>query len=157
MLRFMGSNENTTMNRKGENNPFYGHKHTEETKALMSEKEKGKVRSQETRDKMSSAKKGKPKSEEHRRKIGEAQLGKVVAEETKQKLREHNLQEDVLKKNRESKMQVWIVTRPDGVEEEVEDLTLYCKEKGLNRSKMYLVGSGKLKHHKGYKCRKKGS
>ena len=145
------------MNRQGENNPFYGHKHTDETKATISEKRKGTVASQETRDKMSAAQRGKPKSAEQRRNMSLAQQGRVTSEETKQKLREHNLQEDVLKKNRESKMQVWIVTRPDGVEEEVEDLTLYCKEHGLNRSKMYLVGSGKLKHHKGYKCRKKGN
>lgn len=153
----MGSNETTTMNRQGENNPFYGHKHTEETKALMSEREKGKVRSQETRDKMSAAQKGKPKSEEQRRNMSLAQQGRVTSEETKQKLREHNLQEEVLKKNRESKMQVWIVTTPEGIEEEVEDLTLYCKEKGLTRSKMYEVASGARKQHKGYKCRKKNS
>ena len=157
MLRFGGSNENNTMNIKGENNPFYGRKHTEESRALMSEKKTGTTHSQETREKMSASHKGKPKSEEQRRNMSLAQQGRVTSEETKQKLREHNLKEEVREKNRKSKMQVWIITRPDGVEEEVEDLTLYCQEKGLNRSKMYLVGSGKLKHHKGYKCRKKNS
>lgn len=145
------------MNNKGENNPFYGNRHTDETKAIIRDKKTGSTHSQETRDKMSAAKKGKPKTEEHRRKIGEAQLGRVVDEETKQKLREHNLKEEVLKKNRESKMEVWIVTTPEGIEEEVEDLTLYCKEKGLERSCMYKVGLGTRKQHKGYKCRKKTS
>ena len=143
------------MNRQGKNNPFYGHKHTDDTKSTISEKRKGTTASQETRDKMSAAQRGKPKSEEQRRNMSLAQQGRVTSEETKQKLREHNLKEEVREKNRRSKMQVWIVTSPDGVEEEVEDLTLYCQEKSLNRSKMYLVGSGKLKHHKGYKCRKK--
>lgn len=145
------------MNKRGENNPFYGRQHTDESKLIMSERKTGTTHSQETRDKMSASQRGKPKSEEQRRNMSLAQQGRVTSEETKQKLRERNLQEDVLKKNRESKMQVWIVTTPDGIEEEVEDLTLYCKEHGLNRSKMYLVGSGKLKHHKGYKCRKKNS
>ncbi len=47
--------------------------------------------------------------------------------------------------------------RQRGIEEEVEDLTLYCKERGLTRSKMYEVASGARKQHKGYKCRKKNS
>ena len=141
--------------RFGEDNGFYGRTHTEEAKARMSEKKKGKKHTKETREKMSASHKGKPKSEKHRRKIGESQLGKEISLETRQKLREHNLKEEVREKNRRSKMQVWIVTRPDGVEEEVEDLTLYCEENGLLRSKMYSVASGARKTHKGFKCRKK--
>lgn len=143
--------------RYGEDNGFYGKQHTQETKDLIGDRNRGRKHTQETRDKMSASHTGKPKSEEHKRKIGDAHRGRALKEETKQKLREHNLKEDVREKNRRSKMQVWIVTRPDGVEEEVEDLTLYCEEKGLNRSKMYAVGSGSRNHHKGYKCRKKDS
>lgn len=141
--------------RFGEDNGFYGRTHTPETKAAIGDKNRGRKMSQETRDKMSESHKGKPKSEEHRKKIGDAHRGRTLREETKQKLREHNLKEEVREKNRRSKMQVWIVTRPDGVEEEVEDLTLYCEENGLNRSKMYAVSSGIRNHHKDYKCRKK--
>lgn len=145
------------MNNKGENNPFYGHKHTEESKAIIRAKKTGSTHFQETREKMSASHTGTTKSEETRLKMSIAATGRTQSEVTKQKLREHNLQEEVLKKNRESKMLVWIVTRPDGVEEEVEDLTLYCKEHGLSRSKMYEVASGARKQHKGYKCRKKNS
>lgn len=141
--------------RVGEENGFYGKTHSQETREFLSESRKGKPLPQETRDKMSASHKGKPKSEEQRRNMSLAQRGRVTSEETKQKLREHNLKEEVREKNRRSKMQVWIVTRPDGVEEEVEDLTLYCQEKGLSRSKMYEVASGARKQHKGHKCRKK--
>lgn len=142
-------------NGTGENNSFYGRSHSPETKAAIGDKNRGRKRSKETREKMSASHKGKPKSEEHRRRIGDAHRGRTIKEETKQKLREHNLKEEVREKNRRSKMQVWIVTRPDGVEEEVEDLTLYCEENGLLRSKMYSVASGARKTHKGFKCRKK--
>lgn len=45
--------------RKGNNNPFYGKKHTEKYKARMSELAKGKVFSYETRKRMSRNRKGK--------------------------------------------------------------------------------------------------
>lgn len=139
----------------GEHNGFYGRQHTQETKDLIGDKNRGRKHTQETREKMSASHTGKPKSEEHKRKIGDAHRGRTLKEETKQKLREHNLKDEVVKKNRESKMQVWIVTRPDGTEEEVEDLTLYCKDNGLNRSCMYKVSLKIRNHHKGFKCRKK--
>lgn len=139
----------------GEDNGFYGKQHTEETKRLMSKKAKGRKHSEETKRKMSESRKGVPKSEETKRKIGDKSRGRVTSKETKQKLREYNLREDVLRKNIESKQQEWIVTTPDGVEEDVINLSDYCVEKGLSRSKMYSVASGKRNHHKGFKCRKK--
>jgi hypothetical protein len=138
----------------GPDNGFYGKQHTEETKRIISEANTGLIRSPEQRKRISEAQKGKPKSEEHRRKIGEKSRGRVIKEETKEKLREHNLREEVLRKNIESKQKEWIVTKPDGVEEFVINLSDYCVEHDLNRSKMYSVASGDRNRHKGYKCRK---
>lgn len=54
----------------GENNNFYGKKHTEESRRKMSEKLTGKKHSEETRRKMSIKRRGVPKSIEHKSKIG---------------------------------------------------------------------------------------
>lgn len=140
---------------RGEDNGFYGRHHTEETRRILSEKHKGKTHTEETKQKMSEKRKGVPKSEEHRRKIGEKSRGRSPSQKTRQKLREHNLQPEVLKKNIESKQKEYIVTTPDGIEIEVLNLSDYCKENDLNRSKMYSVAAGERNHHKNFKCRKK--
>lgn len=146
---------NRPLKRFKEDNGFYGKKHTDETKQLISAANTGRKHTDEAKKKLSIAHTGKPKSEEHRRKIGEKSRGRVTKESTKQKLREHNLQEDVLRKNIESKQLEWIITTPEGIEVEIVNLTKYCAEHGLSQSKMSLVASGKRKQHKGYKCRKK--
>lgn len=87
---------------KGENNPFYGKCHTEETKQKLSEVNKGKKHSEETKQKISQANKGenhpmygKHHSEESRQKMSEALRGenhpnysKHHTDETKQKMSE---------------------------------------------------------------------
>jgi hypothetical protein len=152
LLNFLISNR--PERKMGPDNGFYGKQHTEETKRLISVANTGSIRSPEHRRSISAAQKGKPKSEEHRRKIAEKSRGRTVKEETKEKLREYNLREDVLRKNIESKQKEWIVTKPDGNEEFVINLSDYCVEHNLCRAKMYSVASGNANHHKGYKCRK---
>ena len=78
---------------KGEKNPFYGKKHSEETKRKISEATKcennpmyGKHHSEESKKKISEAHKGKHPSEETRKKLSEAK--KNMSEETKKKLSE---------------------------------------------------------------------
>ena len=87
----------------GEKNPMYGKKHSQETKAKMSEQhwncsgEKnpmyGKKHSQETKEKMTKAKKGKKSSfygkhhkQESKEKISKAKQGKPRSQETKVKI-----------------------------------------------------------------------
>lgn len=98
--------ENISKRVSGENNPFFGKKHTEETKqkiskirtgttASLATKEKmskthnGKRHTEETRKKISNNRKGKgPKhlSENHKEKIRLAGIGRTQSEETKQKI-----------------------------------------------------------------------
>jgi len=61
-------------------------RHSEETRAKISEALKGKKHSEETRAKMSAANKGKKLSEETKRKISEAREGKKHSEESKRKI-----------------------------------------------------------------------
>jgi group I intron endonuclease len=80
---------------KGENNHFFGKKHSEETKEKLRQKRLGKKHSEETKRKISKESRGekngfygKKHSEETKRKIRESHLGKKHSEETKQKMRE---------------------------------------------------------------------
>lgn len=61
---------------KGENNPFFGKKHSKETKRKISELSKGRKFSEQTRKKLSEANKGRKHSLEMRRKVSEATKGK---------------------------------------------------------------------------------
>jgi len=63
-----------------------GKVHSEETKAKLSEARKGKTASEETKAKISAVQKGKPMSEEQKAKIAAAKKGKPRSEETKAKL-----------------------------------------------------------------------
>lgn len=74
MLKFVTGAEHRRLHMKGENNPLFGHHHSDETRKKMSEAKKN--MSEDTRRKMSESKKGKkrsPFSEEHRRKMSESQ------------------------------------------------------------------------------------
>lgn len=56
--------------RAGDKNPFFGKKHTEETKQKIRDSNTGRKQSIESRKKRSDSQKGVSKSEEHKRKIG---------------------------------------------------------------------------------------
>lgn len=92
--RSEGGNVNRTM--VGENNPFYGKHHSEETRKMMSEHNSrymlGKHHSEETKQKIREKNLGKYVSDETRRKISEhnarARLGVEVSEEIKKKISE---------------------------------------------------------------------
>ncbi len=78
---------------KGENNPFFGQKHSDETKRKQSERMKGNQyslgykHSEETKQKMSEAAKNRPPmAEETRKKLSDAGKGRKHSNETKQKI-----------------------------------------------------------------------
>ena len=67
--------KNASLKRCGENNPFYGKTHSEETKRRIAEKS--------SRNKL-----GKKLTEEHKKKISESHKGKIVSLETRKKMSE---------------------------------------------------------------------
>lgn len=71
--------------RSGANNPRYGKKHSEETKRLMSKRRK-QATTDQTRQKISEAHKNRKLSEEHKKKLSNAGTGRKVSAETRQKL-----------------------------------------------------------------------
>ena len=92
-LIFLTHAEHMHLHMKGENNPFYGKHHSDETLRKISESHKN--MSDETLRKISEANKGennpfygKHHSEETRRKISEAHKGKHLSDETKRKMSE---------------------------------------------------------------------
>jgi len=113
---------------KGENNPFYGKKHTTDSLIKMSESHVGQVSSfkgrthteeskqkmlesrkdtwEETKKKISESSKGKILSDETKRKISESGKGKIQTEETKvrisEKLNGRTYSEETIKKMSES-------------------------------------------------------
>jgi len=50
--------------------------------------------------------------------------------------------------------QLYIITKPDGEQVTIDNLSKFCRENKLNKSAMYLVMNGKRNHHKHHKCSK---
>lgn len=78
----------------GDENPFYGKKHSQESKIKMSEKQRQRKVNEETKKKISQSLIGNKRrlgtiaSEETRKKISEAGKGRVFSEESKEKMRQ---------------------------------------------------------------------
>lgn len=72
----------------GENNSFFGKRHTEETKKKISEKKTGTKLTSEHKEKISKSGKGRKHTEESKKKMSEIAKGRKHTEETKIKLSE---------------------------------------------------------------------
>jgi group I intron endonuclease len=104
----------------GELNPFYGKKHSEETKRKISEKNSGRIMTQEQKDK-----------------ISKANLGKKMSPES-------------IKKTVEKKSKVWHLIDPNGNCITVKNLNEYCRKNGLDQRNMTKMYNGLQKTSKGY-------
>ena len=85
---------------------------------------------------------------------------KGYTEETREKVREKLKKIIPWNKGKTSevlsnaKAQNWLITYPDGHEEQIKNLNKFCKENNLGQRHMGSVASGKNKQHKGFKCKK---
>ncbi|MBU1060723.1 MAG: glycosyltransferase, partial [Proteobacteria bacterium] len=84
--------------KQGENNSFYGKKHSEESKEKMRQSSlgqkawnKGIPHTEETKAKIGNANSGRVVSEETRKKLSDASRGRIFSEESKAKLRENHV------------------------------------------------------------------
>jgi len=111
------------------------------TRQKISESAKNKPPvSDETRQKLSNAHKGKPLTKEHRQKMSEARKGRIHNAEARQKMSEAG-------------SRYYIITNPDGIEFDVVGLKQFCIANSLYQSCMTRVAQGKVRQHKGWKCR----
>lgn len=118
------------VHRFGEDNPWYGEHHTEESKKKMSEAKKGFKHSEESKQKMSEERKG----EKH------WNYGNHWSEETKKKLSQ----------SRKDKTKIYQYTL-DGELVKVWDSQMECARNGFHQSNVWQCCNGLQKTHKGYK------
>lgn len=130
-LKMCGSgNPMYGVHRFGEDNPWYGGHHTEETKLKLSELKKGFKHSEESKQKMSEERKG----EKH------WNYGNHWSEETKKKLSQ----------SRKDKTKIYQYTL-DGELVKVWDSQMECERNGFIQSSIWKCCNGLQKSHKGYK------
>lgn len=130
-LKMCGSgNPMYDVHRFGEDNPWYGGHHTEETKQKLSELKKGFKHSEESKQKMSEERKG----EKH------WNYGNHWSEESKKKMSQ----------SRKDKTKIYQYTL-DGELAKVWDSQMECERNGFIQSSIWKCCNGLQKTHKGYK------
>jgi group I intron endonuclease len=105
----------------GENNPFYGKKHTEETKIKISERKKGTIVSEETKEK-----------------LRKKNLGKKMSKES-------------IEKTVSANSKTYYLIDPNGNPITVKNLSKFCRDNNLDQRNMCNMYSGKYKSSKGYR------
>lgn len=137
---------------KGEEHPWYGRSHTDESKRKMSETKKELYKKG-----LIKTCKGHKHTDEAKEKNRQAHLGKKQTEDTinkRIKTRKENKkpQTDYQKqKAREANQKTWKIITPEGNEEIITNLRQYSLERGLDPGNMMHVARGKQKQHKGYR------
>lgn len=106
-----------------------GFRHSEETRQMMSERNKGRYFGPKDGSRFVSPWKGKNLPDEWRANQSAGQRG-----------------------NRHAAKQ-YIVTSPQGVETAITSLKRFCEEHGLLRECMSKVANGRQEHHQGWRCR----
>jgi hypothetical protein len=137
----------------GENNGFYGKKHTPESLAVIGQKSRelhtGRKRSEETRAKMRAARKQQVITEETKQKLREANRGKKQSAETIEKRRQTQIG-----RSRPSKKWIWVITSPNDVIFHVPSLTAFCREHLLNENQMRKVENRSIRTKNGWTVKK---
>ena len=111
---------------KGEKSPWYGRKHTPESKEKISKNNKGKQI-------------GKKLSKNTKSKISNSTKGKIFSVETKTKISI-------------SKNKIYYFINPQNEKIEIKGLKSFCNDNNLSYSCMRQLLYGKSKQHKGWKC-----
>lgn len=135
----------------GRNNPFYGKKHSEESKRKMSEAGGGKHPSDETRRKMSESQKGEKNHNWGKTGENNPRYGKKHSEETIRKLSESMIGKYTGKNSPVAKPITLI--HPSGKEEYFYCARDACSKYNLNGGGLSMVLNGSRETHKNFKAK----
>jgi hypothetical protein len=136
---------------EGENHPWWGRTHKEETKKKISDTQKEMYVSGKIKKRV-----GHKQSEESKEKNRQKHLGKKQSKETIKKrinTRKNNNKpqtEYQKQKAREANQKNWKIITPDGNIEIIQNLRQYSLDRGLDPGNMMHVARGRQKQHKGY-------
>lgn len=137
--------------------PMRGQSLTPEHRAKISASEKGRIFTPEHCAKLSEVQIGKKLSVEHRSKLSAAHKGKILSPEHRAKVAAAGIgrkqKPESIAKLVTANEKTWVAITPDGIEIAVTNMKQFCQENNLHPSHMSAVALGKLKHHKGWKCR----
>ncbi len=122
----------------GVNNTFYGKHHAEKSKQLISQKNFGRVRGSF--------------SKEHRDKIAAANLGKHKALSPEVKESANRKRAENLAKYGHPSKRIYLVSTPNGIIIEVKGLKRWCSDNGVNYHMLLLTAREKRKDWNGYSC-----
>lgn len=137
---------------EGEEHPWWGRKHSEESRKKMSETKKERYANGVIKKRT-----GYKQSEETKEKNRLAHLGKKQSKESidkRIKTRKFNNKpqtEYQKQKAMEANQKNWKIITPEGTIEIITNLRQYSLERNLDPGNMMHVARGKLKQHKGYK------
>ncbi len=147
-----------------------GYKHTNQTKQIISDKNKGNKHTEEWKDDHSDILKGRKYSEDHKLNISKSLTGRILSEEhldnirlskvgkthsdnTKEKMSKSHKGHNRNKKGVDNNLsKQFVITHPNGHQETIKGLNEYCRQYSLNSSSMVQVAKGKAKQHKGFIC-----
>jgi predicted GIY-YIG superfamily endonuclease len=133
----------------GENNPFFGKHHTDETKELLRICNIGKVHTEETKTKIGLSTIGRSCSVETKQKLSIARSGENNPMYGKSGiLSPHFGNTGELSPNSKR----YIITFPDGSIQHILGLAEFCRSNCLNSSSMIGVAKGERLQHKGFLC-----
>lgn len=143
----------------GENNSFFGKKHTEETKSLISEKQKGvsleqkvgKEKAKKLREKMSIISSEIMKNNPERKE----QLANLIRGKTLEEIYGEEKGKEIREKRSKAIAKTYegfCLISPEGEKfYEITNVSSFCRERGLTASHFRRVLSGHFKSHKGWK------
>ena len=144
-IQILSKREELSLSMTGENNPFFGKIHSEETRRKISESGAGRILSDATKNNQSN-------SHKNRIKNNPGCMDYLKKFNTGRKLPEQQV-EKIAKANR---THIFSILTPDGIVVITDELSKFCAENLLSKGNLYATLPGKSRDsHKGFKLLEK--